>query len=201
MIRSPHHPLVFPALAVLAAALLSACSPTLNWRDARFEDAPLTALLPCKPDRASKPVVMAGQPVTLAMMGCEAGGAMFAVAMAEAGDAGRVGDLLANWQAATLANIRAAPVGVAAGAAVAEGTAGDAPIPGATTATPLKIPGASTVPTPSRVTARGQSADGKPVMSEAAYFAKGSQVFQAVVYAEKMNPDASEAFFSGLRLQ
>ncbi|RYX91360.1 MAG: hypothetical protein EOO28_26075 [Comamonadaceae bacterium] len=166
--------------AACIVAALGGCSPAFNWRDARFENAGLTALLPCKPDRGSKPVVMAGRPVTLSMMGCEAGGAMFAVAMVDAGDAGKVTEVLANWQAATLANIRAAP---------------------ATNAVPLKLAGASTAPAPSLVTARGQSANGKVVMSQAAYFVQGSQVFQAVVYAEKVNPEASDAFFSGLRLQ
>lgn len=178
------------AAAVFAAAL-GACTPALNWRDARFENAALTALLPCKPDRASKPVVMAGRPVTLSMMGCEAGGAVFAVAMADAGDAAKAADLLANWRAAALANMQAAP---------APGPGHPAGATGAATATPLKLPRASAAPAPVLVTARGRSPGGQAVMSQAAYFAQGSQVFQAVVYAEKVNPETSEAFFSGLRL-
>ncbi|MDO9405376.1 MAG: hypothetical protein Q7T87_15185 [Polaromonas sp.] len=179
----------FPVLVLAAvlAGVMAGCSPAFNWRDARFDDAELTALLPCKPDRASRPQAIGGATVTLSMMGCEAGGAMFAVVMADAGDASRVARLQADWQAVTLANIRAMPVG-----------AGD---PGsATHAAPLRVGGADAAPGPVLVTARGQGADGQVVMSQAAYFSRGSRVFQAVVYAEKMNPDAAEAFFSGLRL-
>jgi hypothetical protein len=70
-----------------ACALLIACTPTFNWRDVSFEQAPATALLPCKPDRASRPVELAGQKLMMHMAGCEAGGAMFAVALLELPDA------------------------------------------------------------------------------------------------------------------
>ena len=45
-----------------------------------------TALLPCKPDRGSRPVELAGQKLMMHMVGCEAGGAMFAVALVELAD-------------------------------------------------------------------------------------------------------------------
>lgn len=73
-------------ISVISLALL-ACTPTFNWRDVSFEQAPATALLPCKPDRGSRPVELAGQKVTMHMAGCEAGGAMFAVALVELPDA------------------------------------------------------------------------------------------------------------------
>lgn len=70
-----------------AALSLLACTPTFNWRDVSFEQAPVTALLPCKPDRGSRPVELAGQKVTMYMAGCEAGGALFTVALVELTDA------------------------------------------------------------------------------------------------------------------
>jgi hypothetical protein len=67
--------------------VLAACTPTFNWRDVSFEQAPATALLPCKPDRGSRPLELAGQKIMMHMAGCEAGGAMFAVALVELPDA------------------------------------------------------------------------------------------------------------------
>jgi hypothetical protein len=68
-------------------AVLVACTPTFNWRDVSFEQAPATALLPCKPDRGSRAVELAGYKLNMHMAGCEAGGAMFAVALVELTDA------------------------------------------------------------------------------------------------------------------
>jgi hypothetical protein len=73
-------------ISTIAMSLL-ACTPTFNWRDVSFEQAPATALLPCKPDRGSRPVELAGHKLTMHMAGCEAGGAMFAVALVELTDA------------------------------------------------------------------------------------------------------------------
>ena len=61
--------------AALALAALGGCSPTLNWRETRFDGADLTAMLPCKPDRAERTVPLAGRDAPLRMQGCEAGGA------------------------------------------------------------------------------------------------------------------------------
>jgi hypothetical protein len=71
----------------VAAGTLLACTPTFNWRDVSFEQAPATALLPCKPDRGSRPVELAGHKLMMHMAGCEAGGAMFAIALVELADA------------------------------------------------------------------------------------------------------------------
>jgi hypothetical protein len=76
----------FIVTSMVALSLL-ACTPTFNWRDVSFEQAPATALLPCKPDRGSRAVELAGQKLTMHMAGCEAGGAMFAVSLVELTDA------------------------------------------------------------------------------------------------------------------
>ena len=67
-----------------AAVCLAACSPTFNWRDVPLAPAELTALLPCKPDRASRSVPLGGETLQIEMAGCEAGNATFAVAHARA---------------------------------------------------------------------------------------------------------------------
>ena len=56
---------------------LAACTPSLNWRQVPVVQ--LAALLPCKPDHAERQVELLGAQQALAMWGCEAGGALFAV--------------------------------------------------------------------------------------------------------------------------
>ena len=176
---------IFPSKArvmsrmVLAGVIvLMACSPTLNWRDVRPDNTGLRLLLPCKPDKAQRSVPLGGQPTVLAMLGCDAGGATFALAVATVPVASQLAAVQAGWQAATLANMKA--IG-----------------PGQTTT--LKVPGASLQPPAVLVQASGQRADGQPVYSQAAYFAQGRQLFQAVIYTGKLQPEVAETFFSSLK--
>ena len=161
------------------ALLLSACSPALNWRLVRTEAASLTFLLPCKPDRASKVVPLGGQASTLSMVGCEADGAMFALAVADTAVPAQAAELLTQWQSLTLTHMRAS----------------------AHTQSPFLVTGASSPPSPVRVQAQGQQADGRAVQSQAVYFARGSQLFQAVIYAPKVSAEMADTFFGGIKLE
>lgn len=163
--------------ALLAAGLAAGCSPTFNWREVRVEPTPLTAMLPCKPDQATREVPMAGRRVELTVLSCEAGGATFALLFADIGEPARLGEVLAQWNTATLANLRSS-----------KGQA-----------TPFRPPGALDLPQSQQVVAAGQRPDGSPVESHAAYFAQGSRVFQAVIYAGRLRPEAADGFFTGLR--
>ena len=166
--------------AGLAALLaLAACSPAFNWREVQPEGTQLRLLLPCKPDKAQKVVPLGGQPTTLSMLGCDAGGATFAVAVVDLADMTQAAPVLAVWQDLTLANMRAAP--------------------GSAQVLTLKIPGASAVVPVSALQAQGQRADGAAVSSQAAYFSQGSQLFQVVLYAPKIAPEVAETFFSSLK--
>ena len=167
------------ATVALLGWLLAACNPVFNWREVRAQDSTLVALLPCKPDTASRPITLAGQSTQLQMMGCDAGGATFAVSHATLADPSRANDVLVQWRMATLANMGAA-------------APRDAPfVPKGA------LPLAASVQT---VTV-GHRADGLPVLAHAAWFAKGAEVFHAVVYADKLSPEVAESFFSGLTLQ
>ena len=168
--------------AALALLALAACSPAFNWREVRPENTSLRLLLPCKPDKAQKVVPLGGQPVTLAMLGCEVGGATFAVAVADLGaaqDAASAAPVLARWRQLTLDNMQADPATLAR--------------------LELKVPGAAGEPPVVRVQAQGRRADGSAVTGQAAYFAHGTQVFQAVMYAAKPNPEVADTFFSSLK--
>ncbi len=95
------------------------------------------------------------------------------------GDAGRSGEALAQWKQATLANMKAATV----------------------QEWPFLPPGGLALRESLQVVPLGRRPDGSGVESHAAYFARGSHVFQAVIYAGKLRPEQAEPFFSGLRFQ
>jgi len=169
--------------AGLSALLLSlsACSPTFNWRALPLDGTPLQALMPCKPESASRPVpLLQDSPTTLHLYSCEAGGLRFAVAWADAGAADRVAPALDAWRQASLHTLRAAP-----------------PAASADTAWPAQVAGADAV---LGVQASGTDPQGQPVQTRAVYFARGTQVFQAAVYGARLPDEALEAFFAGLRL-
>lgn len=166
---------IFP-VALLA---LAACSPTFNWREVRVEPSPLKAMLPCKPDKATRQVPMAGRQVDLQVLGCDTGGATFAVLHADIGNAARSGEVLAQWKQATLSNMRSR----------------------AGKEEPFVPPGGIALRESIHIVATGQRADGSAVESHAAYFARGTQVFQAVIYADRLQPQWAESFFSGLKFE
>ena len=169
----------FPVLALTAAALLAGCSPTFDWREVHVGSTGLKAHWPCKPDTGSREVPMAGKQVAMQVLGCDTGGATFAVLFADLGDATQSAEVLAQWNQAALANMRA-PSGQSA---------------------PFLPPGAIALPSSAQVLATGQRADGSTVQSRAAYFARGGQVFQAVVLATRLEPRFTDPFFAGLRFE
>jgi len=73
--------IVFCALLALLGMPQWACTPAFNWRQVSFEEAGLTALLPCKPEHASRALALAGQHLAAKMVACQAGGAMFTVVL------------------------------------------------------------------------------------------------------------------------
>ena len=167
---------ILAAATVLCTSFLAACDPTFNWREVRLESSELVAMLPCKPDRATRPVSLAGQSLELTMAGCEAGGATFAVSHAALPEPSRANEVLVQWRQVTLANLRAAAPRDAA----------------------FSIKGALALPASVQTVVVGRRSDGLPVLAHAAWFARGAQVFHAVVYADKLNPEVAETFFSGL---
>lgn len=170
-------PLTMAALA--GAAALAGCSPALDWREVRLEAAPLKAMMPCKPEKGTRQVTMAGRTVALDALACEAGGSTFAVLSADVGGPASAAASLQQWQAASLATMR-----------------------GRTVRESRFVPsGALDLPRSVRVMANGQRPDGRPVEAEAAYFARGNHVFQAAVYSERLEAQATEPFFAGLRFE
>lgn len=164
--------------ALAGFPMLSGCSPTLNWRDVRPEQTQLLTLFPCKPEQIVRVVSLGAQQVPLTMLVCDAGGAKFVLAYGHTKDAANAAEILAHWQSTTLANI-------------------GAPTP---RELPVQIKGANVLPRAAAVQASGVRPDGSPVALQAVWFAAGSQVFQAAVYADTANPGVADTFFAGLRL-
>lgn len=173
------HPL--RAAGLVALLTVVACSPTFNWREWPVPGTPLRALMPCKPESASRPVPMVGTPVELHMHACEAGGMRFAVAWTDVGRADQVPAALAAWPLASLQTLQV--------------TAASLDDPGLAWA--VEVKGASQV---RGLRARGTDPQGRPVLTQAVYFARGTQVFQAAVYGNRLDQGANEAFFAGLDL-
>ena len=167
---------------MLAAVLLvlAACTPTFNWREVTVGPAGLRATFPCKPDQAEHRTAFGpGREVVLHATGCEAGGAAFVVVYGDLGSAGALADAIAQWEKASL---------VATKSAVDREQ-------------PYQPAGALGLGQSVLVRAHGQRPDGTPVQSQAAYFARGTSAYQAVVYARTLKGEMTDSFFAGLRFE
>ena len=173
MLRSP------AVWAACAAVFAAACTPTYDWREIRVDPPGLTALLPCKPDRGVRTVSLAGTPVEVSMQGCERAGSTFAVAWADLGDPARVEPALAQWRDGAIAQLGAGAADVRT--------------------EPFSLQGATRVA--GRVRARGTPPGGAPSEMRAAWFARGTQVFQLIVVGAPIPDAAAESFFSEVRLR
>jgi hypothetical protein len=170
-------PRVTTATLTLAALALSACSPTFNWRTVRPDGAALQALMPCKPDEARRDTPLGGSVTPLNMLSCEAGGATFALAWADLGQADRVPAALTQWQAATLSSLKAAP---------------DAARRWTQTVTHAERSEGLAV--------QGVRHDGSATQARVLYLARGTRIYQAAIYAPAIGGEESTTFFEGLQL-
>lgn len=171
-------PRVFPAAVLLVLA--AACTPAFNWREITIEPGALRAAFPCKPDKAERKVPFTRERELLVhAVGCEAGGVAYAVLWADSGSPAQAGNAMAQWKQASLASLQARIDGE----------------------TPFELPGAPALSQSVHVRSSGKRPDGSALESQSAYFAKGGMVFQAMVYAPSLKPEATEPFFTGLRFQ
>ncbi len=170
-------PLLCGALAWCVVGLV-ACSPALNWRAVQLHG--LSAMLPCKPDRAQRTVQLGAAEVGLEMAGCEAGGALYAISHTRVESALRADAARAAWRQQTLATMRAAAVQEA----------------------PLRMLSADDLMrTAQRITAQGQRPDGSAVNAQLLWLTSGADLYHVAVYADPLTDEMTEMLFSGLRLQ
>ena len=162
------------------ACLLAACSPVYNWRAVSLPQAELKLLMPCKPDQGRRMTPLAGLSVEMQMAGCEAGTALFVVTHVKLDEASLTVPALAEWKTAMLSNMQAQDV----------------------TLLPVLTPrAASATPQPVRLIAKGKRRDGSAVVAQGIWFARDAHLYHAVVYADKLNQDLVDSFFSGMELQ
>ena len=161
--------------------LLCACTPALNWRDVRLESADgstLKAVLPCKPDTATRKQQLNEIQVDLSMMGCVANETTFTLARMPLTNPLDAPKVLAAWQAAAVANLQANPV----------------------PSTATTVSGAGAWPPTSRVTLTGSA-----TQAHMLWFAKQSRdgltLYQAAVYGKQPSNEAITTFFESLQLQ
>jgi len=152
------------AAVLISIAGLSACQPSLNWRAVQLEGTNLKFELPCKPDKTTQSVNMAGHAMDLSMVGCEANDAVWAVMTAQVpATADRV-EILKGWRMATLQNMRSTQQEDL-------------------TWSPSRV---SALPGALRVKALGTSANGQAVQAHAVWFShlegESLRLVHAVVY-------------------
>lgn len=158
----------------------SACTPVMDWREVRPEGAGLLALFPCKPAGHVRRIVLADTSVEMTIYACAAGGATYAVAFADLGQAQLVERGLVALAESAARNIGAAPS--------ADGL-------------PAGVPGMTPNPRAQRLSLAGRLADGQPVQEQVAVFSRGTRVYQATVVGAHLGGEAIDMFFGALRLQ
>ena len=163
--------------AVLALGGLPGCSPTLAWRSVALPDTQLVTELPCKPGSFQRDVRVAGVPLKLFMLSCEAAGVTYGVATAEVGDPARVDAVLFALRDSAAAAIRSSAVA-----------------PGA-----LNLHGATPFSGNSSATLHGQRPDGETIEESIRVFARGTRVFQASAVGVALPAAALGPFEDGLR--
>lgn len=173
---------------LLCMMWLLGCSPVFNWRNITVTD-DLRALLPCKPERATRNLDIPGiEPMSVSMTGCPAGDATFAVAQAEAESAAQAATLLASWKASTRAQWPDAHV-----------TEATATIAGADPASPSRLS------VEREADAVATQVAGQPLRAEMLWFTRTIDathvtVYQAMVLGKPSAADAVATFFEGLLL-
>ncbi len=166
------------ALSVSVTGGLVACSPALNWREVHPPDSLVTAMFPCKPDHHSRRVTVAGVEGSMQLSSCTASDNVYALSHIDAGQADRV-----------------TPVLEALRKVAAENVGGPTTVKGA-----QPVPGMAPHPLAQRLTWRSVRADGSTIAAQAAFFTHGTQVYQATVVGTRLDAEATDAFFAGLKL-
>jgi hypothetical protein len=168
-----------PCLLVLCGSL-AACSPTLNWRE--VDVGPQTRVqFPCRPERAERSLVLAGAPMRAGMWACDAGGLSWSVTVLDVSDPTRL-----------TAVLREARLGLAIR------------LQGREEATrPVRIAGMTPNEESQRVLIVAPSGEAWPARAEAVFAARGLQVFQLVVMAQRGAPskwaESADEFLRSVR--
>ena len=171
------------ALFLLSALCLGACSPALNWRQLSLDSGRVQILLPCKPDQASRDVILLADKqevsATLQLQGCEASGMQFTFGHMTVPAGMPSSDAMAAWRLASLAPLKLADDQRQQEVWQLQGARVDPQ------------------PTKTRVSTNKHQA-------QFVWFAHGQSIYQAAVYGKHLDKglaEAAETYFSGMKLQ
>ena len=167
------------------AAWLAGCSPELDWREIRAEDAACWVMLPAKPARLTRPIHLEGLKVDMTMVGAQVRDVAYTVGTI------RLPDAAAATRERALAAMRTAMVRNIDGA---ERGAREVPIdridPGGTRTGAV---------TGVEVVATGRMRGAEATMI-ARFAGEGARVWQAVVLGTAIDRDAAATFLGSLKL-
>lgn len=168
------------------ACVTAACTPALNWRDVTVDR--LKVQLPCKADRAQRPVNLHGATLMLDMAGCQAADALFAVSHTHIPDGASVSDVLAAWQIATLENMQVKNPADTIAAYRATSAA-------------MSVTKAAVIANVAALQVTGVNPEGSAIEAQLTWFVAGRDVYHMAVYAPAIKPDMTEPLFTQAKLQ
>lgn len=160
-----------------AAGLLSACSPSLNWRTWSANETPLQALIPCKPDVAQRTVKLGEASANLHLHSCDNDGLRYALAWVVVPPALDAKKVMAQWHQASARSLNSQQPGL---------SVDGPPVRGASHTAWWQL--------------KGQDHRGQVVLSQVVYFTDGQRVYQAAVYGQPWDELAIAPFWEGLKL-
>ena len=158
------------ALLALGALTTLGCSPALNWREVPLGS--VKVMLPCKPDRAQRPVQLGAKQMNMEMVGCEVDGALFAASRLDVPPAEQQA-LMAQWHNASMVSL------------------GD--VAQSQTAPPIE--GKSLT-----ATGLGKSRDGGAMQARFFWQSGSREVVLLAVYAPRISDEMTEPFLINLKL-
>jgi hypothetical protein len=161
-----------------AALLLVGCAPELNWREWQSDEAGVRQMFPCKPVRQQRQVQVAGQPLTLVLQVCDAGGASWALSHARVDKPADVNAVMDAMARSAAANLGAKRPAVAA----------------------QVVPGATPQPATGVLHISGHLPDGRPMAMSTSLFARGTTVFQATALGPALSRDTVDTFLGSSRV-
>ena len=175
----------FPILmtTVLAAGVLSACSPKFDWRDYRSADAPYAVLFPGKPATHTRTINLDGEQVQMTMAASEIDGVMFAVGSAQLADPAKAQLAAVAMKSALVRNIS----GTVTSDKVTATSSGNGSLRGPQTILEVEASG----------TQKGQS-----MRLIGRFIAKDTRIYQVIVIGREqhMVSDSVDTFMSSFKL-
>ena len=168
---------------LVAASVLSACSPKFDWRDYRSPDAQFTALFPGKPAVLTREIDLDGKKVSLTMTASEIDGATFAIGSAVLDTTEQAQAALPAMKTALLKNINGT-VRSEKSASAASSTAA-----GSHQRSSLSVEATGTQ-------------QGKPVLLVGRFVAQDKRIFQVIILGEesRLSRDTIDTFMDSVKL-